>query len=399
MAHIIDFEIDGLAGREETIRFKLNRGVNVFFGLNGTGKTSMLRILESAMSRDASSIIKVPFHSAKVRIYSIKYDRIFTHTIEKPSGKLVKAKNNLKQKRKTSTLNIESDSLSVSTEDMREDRLHFNWKMSPSIGKSSIKGGWQHGWLSTSRLFFGRNTSPQSALTESPSGLSEQELDNQFTNELSNIWSRYSAQVLDKVGKAQEAGLARILESILKPTPKKNMKAHPLSAEMAYDRLSSFLERQKLSSSLGALDKFVKRYSTDRQLAIVAQDIDRTEKQIEAASSTIKRLEGLIKKMFSGPKTVKFSPSSIEVIGSREQKLELGTLSSGEKQVLRIFAEAIMTEKSTILVDEPEISLHLEWQRNLVSSLRLLNPEAQYILATHSPEIMAELTDPHIFKL
>ena len=39
------------------------------------------------------------------------------------------------------------------------------------------------------------------------------------------------------------------------------------------------------------------------------------------------------------------------------------------------------------LADEPEISLHIEWQAKVISSIRQLNFEAQVIVATHSPEI------------
>ncbi len=399
MSHIIDFEIEGLAGRIGPIRFKLNRGVNVFFGVNGTGKTSMLRILESALSRDARSLSKVPFQSAQVKIYSIAYGRTFTHTIEKTTAKLLRAKTIPRARRQSHDPIADSDSISRLSESMYEGQPHFNWRISPPLKKSDSTGSWRHGWLPTSRLFFGRNSSSLLLHKESPSGLSEEELDNQFAAALSNIWSRYSAQVLNKIGKAQEAGLARILESVLKPSTRKTKSPRHLSAEMAYNRLSSFLERQKLSSSLGTVEQFIKRYSTDWRLAVVAQDIDRTEKLIEAASTKMRKLEDLIRKLFSGSKTITFSPSSIKVITSQGQELELTTLSSGEKHLLRIFAEAITIDDSTILIDEPELSLHVEWQRDLVSSLRLLNPNSQYILATHSPEIMAELTDPHIFRL
>ena len=65
-------------------------------------------------------------------------------------------------------------------------------------------------------------------------------------------------------------------------------------------------------------------------------------------------------------------------------------LSSGEKQMLVIMLTALVQENShcVMLMDEPEISLHIEWQQQLISLIRMLNPNAQIILCTHSPAII-----------
>ena len=70
-----------------------------------------------------------------------------------------------------------------------------------------------------------------------------------------------------------------------------------------------------------------------------------------------------------------------------------------ETHVLQIFIEVLMTKNRCILIDEPEISMHIDWQHDLVNNLRHLNPSSQYILATHSPEIMANINDEKIFQL
>lgn len=57
MSHITEFSISGLAGSDQVYSQKLNQDVNVFFGLNGSGKTSLLKILHSAMSDDQAKEI------------------------------------------------------------------------------------------------------------------------------------------------------------------------------------------------------------------------------------------------------------------------------------------------------------------------------------------------------
>ncbi len=70
--------------------------------------------------------------------------------------------------------------------------------------------------------------------------------------------------------------------------------------------------------------------------------------------------------------------------------LEPTQLSSGEKQLLILFAESVLQKKQPWLyiADEPELSLHVSWQENLVSSISNMNPKAQLIIATHSPDIV-----------
>ena len=62
-------------------------------------------------------------------------------------------------------------------------------------------------------------------------------------------------------------------------------------------------------------------------------------------------------------------------------------LSSGEKQMRVILLTALVQENrpGVMLMDEPEISLHIEWQQRLISLVRTLNPNTQIILCTHSP--------------
>lgn len=79
-------------------------------------------------------------------------------------------------------------------------------------------------------------------------------------------------------------------------------------------------------------------------------------------------------------------------------RLEDGTLlaphelSSGEKQllILLIFALAENNQEFITLWDEPEISLHIDWQRKLINTVHMLNPNGQLIISTHSPSIIYE---------
>lgn len=75
-----------------------------------------------------------------------------------------------------------------------------------------------------------------------------------------------------------------------------------------------------------------------------------------------------------------------------KEKLTPYQLSSGEKQMLVILMTVLVQDnKSSLLfMDEPEISLHIDWQRKLIQYIKELNHNVQIILATHSPGIILE---------
>ena len=72
-----------------------------------------------------------------------------------------------------------------------------------------------------------------------------------------------------------------------------------------------------------------------------------------------------------------------------EEPIQLGSLSSGEKQIISIFSKLILNldKKFLILIDEPELSLSLEWQQRLLPDMLKQNSCNQIIAITHSPFI------------
>ena len=67
-------------------------------------------------------------------------------------------------------------------------------------------------------------------------------------------------------------------------------------------------------------------------------------------------------------------------------------LSSGEKQMLVILLTVLVEdgEPHALIMDEPEVSLHIEWQQQLISLIRQLNPKAQVIMSTHAPALIMD---------
>ena len=88
------------------------------------------------------------------------------------------------------------------------------------------------------------------------------------------------------------------------------------------------------------------------------------------------------KKIIRGKNEIVFEQDGVELLPYR--------LSSGEKQMLVILLTVLVQDKApcVLLMDEPEISLHIEWQQRIISIIREMNPYAQIILTTHSPAMV-----------
>ena len=65
-------------------------------------------------------------------------------------------------------------------------------------------------------------------------------------------------------------------------------------------------------------------------------------------------------------------------------------LSSGEKQMLAILLTVLVEDQQPyiLFMAEPEVSLHIEWQKKLIDLIVELNPNVQVILTTHSPAVI-----------
>ena len=71
-------------------------------------------------------------------------------------------------------------------------------------------------------------------------------------------------------------------------------------------------------------------------------------------------------------------------------------LSSGEKQMLSFLCYNAFNENTIIFIDEPELSLHVDWQRILLPTLLEQGTRNQFFIATHSPFIYAKYPDKEI---
>jgi len=81
--------------------------------------------------------------------------------------------------------------------------------------------------------------------------------------------------------------------------------------------------------------------------------------------------------------------SNLNFVMEDGQVIQPTKLSAGEKQLLIILLTVLLEKRQEyiLVMDEPEISMHIDMQYNLIDNLLKLNPALQLIISTHAPAI------------
>ena len=132
------------------------------------------------------------------------------------------------------------------------------------------------------------------------------------------------------------------------------------------------------------MEKYVE-YQLDKSNQLIFKKLP----QEKAFGKKLLLIEALNRLFEPTRKTVDTNENKLVFRDKNNGKIQWYDLSSGEKQLLVILLTVLCQDEkpSVLLLDEPEISLDLRWQYELVSLLRQFNPNCQLIIVTHSPGI------------
>jgi predicted ATP-binding protein involved in virulence len=146
----------------------------------------------------------------------------------------------------------------------------------------------------------------------------------------------------------------------------------------------------------------IKNFKEGRgELNAANQVIDGIRIQIESMEALRKEMvrplsaiQKLVLKLFrhSG---IKLGDSSLK-FGEAASAISSDSLSAGEKQMLSFISYNAFYRDSVIVIDEPELSLHVDWQRSLFPTLLSQHSTNQFIIATHSPFIYTRYQDKEL---
>jgi len=162
-----------------------------------------------------------------------------------------------------------------------------------------------------------------------------------------------------------------------------------------YQRSLSQIVNKKVATQKAERDELLQNISTasPEELAKFQQLSIEINNVTDEINKPLLEFKTLIDDYLStSNKSLVIDNSDIALLVEIEGKLNpiaVTGLSSGEKQLLIIFLTVILQKNTPfiLLMDEPETSLHVEWQSTFIDNIKKLNSAMQIIIATHNPLI------------
>lgn len=400
--YIHDIEIEGFWGKY-TLSAKLNKDINLFIGVNGSGKTTLLSIIIAILKLDISTLFDYDFDNIKIHLKNTQ-NKTKTVAIKKEEDKI----NYLLSKESYVFYNEKS------FYEHRYSQSHIYRRNSYTIEMLKEKlsdiclvkqiSVYRHQEETYNRYERERNEIPKTQIDKK-------------IGELETEFNKYRLYINTEINKVSDEYRKDVFRKILKINKRSNLKS--ITRNIEYKTLKTALENLGLTeiSDNKLIDAYIKKqtefidsitknkgdikleledinflsnYQSILDIVDLTNDVENKKKLL---NQPIDNFINLIKQFLSQPQYKKelCIEDGLKVKIDDNQIIELRKLSSGEKQLLILLLETLL-QKSTntiYIIDEPEISLHLAWQRILISSILKLNPNIQLIIATHAPEIVA----------
>ena len=379
---IKSFEVNSLNGiRGADYKFEFHNDLNILTGRNGSGKTTLMKLLWYMLSPNRRVVYElINFESA--RVVTDSYELIVQVDASLDDG----GSETLKW-----TLSDGISSYSARFRDMlgirgMDEMDNFD-SMVEQIGDQHtvffptfrrLEGGFE---TITGARFHRRQRrgGPFDDLSEYLKSYS-QELSSRnhifvtsmSTRDIENLISDEYAVRTEKTNKAYLSASLKIEELINSEDQKKN------ASHNTGDIVSAMGE---MASTVGLMDSI-------KDILKKAKDKDTDNRK------PFKVLSQMVSEVFND-KTIRISPTL--GFGNADKKVGANKLSAGEKQMFGFLSYNALLKNAIIFIDEPELSLHVDWQRIMFRKLMEQGSNNQFIVATHSPFIYSQYPQKELF--
>ena len=412
MFYISHVDVEGFWGKfNASTNFR--HDVNILIGKNGTGKTTFMDMLQAVLRVDLSLLYSLEFDKISIKLKQNRKQRTISVIKDKED-------NAIKYKIGKQSYMLALSPRILSPRDLDRYRVNF-----PRINeryldvKQEIDNIVNIASLSVHRISYDelydegdsfrtarkrserpvvdrRLTQLSKDLTTYQLSLAEQEkeVSAQFQKDvlISMLYDeQFDTLVLQEAANTELGQEKRQLKKAYRElgvSDEEKINQHFVALNKGLSTVRQFLDNSNNPKATLDVTSIISLPLLKRTRHIIDLSLEAEEKKKEISQPVRKFLE--IASDFMNDKKLAINPATGTLNVTKEGRIiPLLDLSSGEKQLLILLIETLLQKNQffIFLADEPEISLHIEWQEKIISSIRKLNSSSQIIVATHSPEI------------
>lgn len=348
--------------------------VNIITGRNGAGKTTLLKLLWYAISGNLERILpEMSFDEAVIRTDRFELE-LSCHKRTKSGETLVSARF--------------SDDSAPKLEDTRHSKALRTSQMWEPLNQYVVSQGRGSLFFPTFRRIEGGFSiaSPNSEVESPQLGARSYE------------WHLYRASM---GGDGLHAALSELASTL-------SVRNHKFVSSISTSDIVNLLTSQYASVSsrtnelhrtfaTDILERFNRRSqhseAAEELLRYIAEEAVRIQEAQNRALQPFEVISNLVKELFLS-KGIQLTRDLS--LGDAASAIASSQLSAGEKQMLSFICYNAFSKQVPIFIDEPEISLHVDWQRRLFPTLLDQQSSNQFIVATHSPFVYSKYEDKEV---
>lgn len=418
-------EVDGLFGLyDHRIDLALDDRVTLLHGPNGVGKTTILRIVDALLRDRIADLQRIPFRRLAVEFRDQAVLELTKDNGERADfdGGSIRLSANGEQR--TTSINLAPRHVEATAArvdfleplgedawiDVRDGEVLTDSDVMRRFGRAASTGDrtgddsrepWLRDFLGatnslfieTQRLIQSRHSAPMRARRPQASFPRVVECSRQLKRRVDDTMADYGrqAQTLD------QSFPQRLLQT--------SVAGASLSVDEIRDRMSDLDQRTKELKEIGILDEtpidqFRPGDIDESQAGVMTMYLSDTEKKLHVLEDLAHRVQlllGSLNGKYQHKQMRVDREQGLAVTDDRGRVLPLESLSSGEQHELILHYDLLfrVPPNTVVLLDEPELSLHIEWQNRFLSDLMAIIELSSFdaVVATHSPDIVGNRDD------
>ena len=361
--------------------FEFNEDLNIFTGPNGSGKTTILKLLWYLISGNLQQIVlEIPFHTISIQtdLFALDIERVEPDqvTLDYSFGKeegvcefiVIAAETRRIDRKDVGWVNA----LEKRIARMTERSLFF-----PTFRK--IEDGFSRVATDTDDSAIRFRASAPEMLQDSMLRFSDEVSINEHkfvastsTEDLGELLTQKYADIYEEISRRQSQVLDDISREMQNNPDKDKVSEIPQDPSAVLDAIQKVNEeREQLSKPFSVLSELSRKILRYNAIHVTGRVV---------GGETAKGI------------TLEEGGDGITV-GKAKDAISSDKLSSGEKQMLSFLCYNAFSEDTAIFIDEPELSLHVDWEGILLPTLLEQATTNQFFVATHSPFIYTMYPD------